>query len=119
MEIVFLFLFSVVMACFIHESGHYLIARLYGETIHFTFELGTLWGIRCVPRFIWYMPELFNLDQRRNVALAGFGFEFAFVLPALLSDRLFGTIYFLVAIAHIGFYHLYAGESSDFYWFKE
>ena len=99
---------SIILACLIHEAGHYCVAKYFGEVITFKFQLSGM-----IPRFIWTMPSSFTPIQKKYVALAGFGCEFI-VAPILFFLGL--VLYPVIAILHILCYNFYCGESSDFKW---
>ena len=101
-----------ILACIIHEGGHYLAALCFGEKLKFRFEWGRLFGVVPVPRGVWTMPYMEPWKQR-IVAIAGFGTEFA---GAGIAVALGWLWLLLVASCHIVAYPAYAGESSDFKW---
>ena len=43
-EIILMVLISAVLACLVHEAGHYFTALSFGERIVFRFAWGKLWG---------------------------------------------------------------------------
>ena len=92
----------------VHEFGHWLAARLFGASLHFTFE----WGRFYVPRWTWRWPDLVSSDRMsgRNklklVCLAGFGTEIA-LIPFMPWP------YQVAVILHFWAYPFYAGEKSD------
>ena len=96
-------IFSIILAFFIHESAHYLTARLCGHRLTFRRQ-----GLR----FIWDMPEDTKQHQRL-IALSGFGAEIVFA-PLLYFVGL--TIYPWVVLTHLMVYSFYAGDYSDFRW---
>lgn len=104
-------LIPALLLCFlVHEGGHWLAARCFGRKIKFRFA----WGKFYVPRYIWDMPAM-ERSKQRIVAAAGFCAEWV----------VGGTLYCLgwpymcaVFIAHFAAYPVYAGEASDFKWFK-
>lgn len=105
-------LLSIVLACLIHEAGHYVAARHYRHSIKYHFGWGYIWKVP-VPRFVWYMPE--DTEAHRQImAIAGFGAE---LLAAPFLYYLGLTLYPYVAIAHLLLYPLYAGTANDFRWF--
>lgn len=108
-------LISAVLACLIHEAGHYFTARFFGEWISFRFAWGWLWGKVPIPRFIWYMPAAFTARQKMITGLAGFGAEFL-AAPIFIAAGLWP--YAVIALAHFALYGFYAGEASDFKWLK-
>lgn len=104
---------SVLAAFAVHEAGHCLAARLFGEKLAFRFAFGRLFGKIPIPRIIWDMPESLTARQKKIVALAGFGLE----LLAALSCALKGFwIYPAAAALHLALYGFYAGENNDFRW---
>ncbi len=114
-EIILMVLISAVLACLVHEAGHYFTALSFGERIVFRFAWGKLWGKVPIPRGVWYMPESFSLRQKKITALAGFGAEFL-AAPFFYAVGL--EAYIFVALLHLILYRFYAGEASDFQWFK-
>ena len=104
-------LLLIAMAGLIHELGHFIIALGYGHFLRFEFSWGHLWRIP-IPRYIWYMPEELSVQNKRHVALAGFGAEFL-VAPILYFLL---PYYPLIAFLHLMAYPFYAGGSSDFQW---
>ena len=104
---------SVLAAFAVHEAGHCLAARLFGEKLAFRFAWGRLFGKIPIPRFIWDMPESLTARQKKIVALAGFGLELL-TAPCLFLAGL--ELYAVVALAHLALYPMYAGEVNDFKW---
>lgn len=104
---------SVLAAFAVHEAGHCLAARLFGEKLAFRFALGRLFGKIPIPRFIWDMPESLTARQKKIVALAGFGLELL-AAPLLVVVGL--ELYTAVALVHLVLYPMYAGEANDFKW---
>jgi len=99
----FSLLLSVVLAFLIHESAHYLTARLCGHKLVFRRQ-----GIR----YIWDMPE--DIPKRQKlIALSGFGAEIVFA-PLLYFVGLWA--YPFVVVGHLVGYRFYAGDYSDFRW---
>ena len=97
--------------CFVvHEGGHYGAALCFGRRIKFRFA----WGRYCVPRYVWDMPQM-ERSKQRVVAAAGFAAEaiVAGILAALSWPWMAGAV-----LLHFVAYPLYAGEASDFKWFK-
>ena len=92
---------SILLIPLVHELGHWLAARLFGASLHFTFE----WGKYYVPRWTWRWPDV-TKSQLRIICLAGFGLEFA-LIPFMPWQ------YQVAAIIHFIAYPFYAGESSD------
>lgn len=103
---------ATICACLIHEGGHYLAALAFGKKLKFRFELGRLFGVVPVPRWVWDMPYMAEWKQR-IVAVAGFGAEF---LCAGVAVALGWLWLLLVASVHVIVYPFYAGNSSDFKW---
>jgi membrane-associated protease RseP (regulator of RpoE activity) len=95
---------SILLIPLIHELGHWLVARLFGASLHFTFEWGKLGPIP-VPRWTWRWPDV-TKSQLRIICLAGFGMEIGLI-------PLMPLPYQLAAILHFVSYPFYAGESSD------
>ena len=107
---------AVFAAFVIHEGGHYLAARFFGKRLQFRFA----WGRFGVPRFVWEMPHFFPTEmwKAKVIAAAGFGAEFLAAVVFLAAWREFGLWYAGVAVAHLAAYRWYAGEASDFRWFR-
>lgn len=107
----FIFFILMLAFCFaIHEGGHYLAALCFGKSIKFRFA----WGRFYVPRYIWNMPVM-EYRKQRIVAAAGFGTEA--LVSAILAA--FGWPWMAVCFAvHFVAYPFYAGEASDFKWFR-
>lgn len=97
---------SILLACITHESGHLLMAIRYGKFLDFSFDLGRYY----IPRYVWQMPGSLTIEQKRNVALAGFRLE----LLAAIILYLPLPIYSIVAIVHLLAYPFYSGDSNDF-----
>ena len=97
---------AVLIACVIHEGGHYLAARFFGKRLKFRFE----WGRFCVPRFVWDMPHFFQCEmwKAKVIAAAGFGAELFAAVALLAAWRGFGVWYAGVAVAHLAAYWWYA-----------
>lgn len=107
------FVLYFVLCALAHEGGHYMAALCFGERIHFRFLWGKLGPVR-VPRYVWEMPYM-DRWKERVVAAAGFGTEalVAAILAAL------GWPWMAVCFAvHFVAYPFYAGEASDFKWFR-
>lgn len=103
-------LLALALCLCVHEGGHYLAALCFRKRIKFRFA----WGRFYVPRYIWNMPVMERWKQR-IVAATGFGAE-AFVAAILAA---FGWPWMLFCFAaHFITYPFYAGEASDFKWFR-
>lgn len=107
---------TVVLCGFIHEAGHYLTARFYGEKITFSFSWGArLFGVMPVPRYVWRFPARLTIMQRSHVASAGFATETAMAVLFVLLSMPWATSYTLVALLHLFLYPYYAaGSENDF-----
>ena len=116
MNIGIVMLLATLTACVIHEGGHYLAARFFGERLKFRFE----WGRFGVPRFVWDMPIFYQCEmwKAKVIAAAGFGAELFAAVVLLAAWREFGLWYAGVAVTHLIAYRWYAGETSDFRWFR-
>lgn len=116
MNIGIVMLLATLTACVIHEGGHYLAARFFGKRLKFRFE----WGRFCVPRFVWDMPIFCQCEmwKAKVIAAAGFEAELFAAVVLLAAWREFGLWYAGVAVAHLIAYRWYAGETSDFRWFR-
>ena len=107
---------AISLAGIIHEGGHYLAARFFGHRLRFRFA----WGRFGVPRFVWEMPHFFQCEnwKRKVIAAAGFGAELFAAVVLLAAWHDFGRWYAGVALAHLVAYPWYAGNASDFKWFR-
>lgn len=107
---------AVLAAFVIHEGGHYLAARFFGHKLRFCFA----WGRFGVPRFVWNMPYFFPCEgwKAKVIAAAGFGAELFVAVVLLAAWRKFGLWYAGVAVTHLIAYPWYAGDASDFRWFR-
>lgn len=111
---------AILLAGIIHEFGHFLSAKIFGETIKFRFSKGYIPKLKIIiPRFIWEMPERLSSNKKKIVALAGFGLEFLMIIPMILLFKPFGYFYLGASIFHLLSYKFYAGENSDFQWLKK
>ena len=111
------FLLALILVAITHEAGHFLVALAFGQRIKFRFEWGKLFGKVPIPRGVWDMPEMEKWKQQL-VAAAGFGLEFAVGAALLFTGWDFAPFYAGVAVVHLVAYKFYAGEASDFKWFK-
>ena len=107
---------AILLACAIHEGGHYLAARFFGHKLKFRFA----WGCFGVPRFVWDMPIFYQCERWKTkvIAAAGFGAELFAAVVLLAAWHEFGRWYAGVAVAHLAAYRWYAGDASDFRWFR-
>jgi len=114
-DILIYFLIAPIVACVIHEFGHWLMAKIFGEKIKFKFALGRLWYIP-IPRWTWVMPWRLKGWRRRAVALAGFGLEVMAIalMPFIFVPKEFFFCYAVVAMLHVIAYPFYAGSANDF-----
>lgn len=108
-----IFVFAIVSCVIVHEGGHFLMAKAFGQTIRFRFEWGKLFGKIPIPRGIWDMPEMEKWKQQLVAAA-----EFAVGTGLFLTGWDFAPFYAGVAVVHLVAYKFYAGEASDFKWFK-
>ena len=108
--------FAVLLAGLIHEGGHYWAARFFEKQLRFRF----VWGRFGVPRFVWNMPHFFPTEmwKAKVIAAAGFGAEFLAAIVLLAAWHEFGRWYAGAAVAHLVAYSWYAGDASDFKWFR-
>lgn len=116
---------AIVLALLIHEAGHYITARIFGEKLKFEFSVVKL-KLKHLPpipilRFTMDIPQELTKTQERIVALSGFGLEL--LVAVLLFIFVSGTIslrnyYILVSVLHLILYSRYAGESNDFKAFR-
>lgn len=113
LEIITAAVLSTFAAFVIHEAGHFLAVRCFGEKLSFRFAWGKLFGKIPVPRFTWNMPEALTDKQKKIVASAGFVLELS-MTPLLVVMGL--ELYAVVALAHLVLYPMYAGEANDFKW---
>ena len=74
---------ATLIACVIHEGGHYLAVCLFGKRLRFRFA----WGRFGVPRFVWDMPHFFQCEcwKAKVIAAAGFGAELLAVVVFLAA----------------------------------
>ncbi len=115
MKTLILFILCIPASCLvIHEGGHYLVARFFGEKIKFRFSLGKLFGVIPVPRWVWTMPRRLSYAQRVAVALAGFGAELGVILPFWQAEAPWTLPYACFALLHLCLYRFYAGDANDF-----
>ena len=107
---------AITAAFLIHEGGHYLAARFFDKRLRFRFA----WGRFGVPRFVWDMPIFYQCEmwKAKVIAAAGFGAELLAAVVLLAAWHEFGLWYTGVAVAHLIAYRWYAGETSDFRWFR-
>lgn len=116
---------AIVLALLIHEAGHYITARLFGEKLKFEFNVAKL-KLKHLPpipilRFTMDIPEAFTKTQHKICALSGFGLEL--LVTALLfifvnDTYLLRNYYISVTVLHLILYPKYAGESNDFTAYK-
>ena len=107
---------SILLAGVIHMGGHSLAAHWFGHKLKFRFA----WGRFGIPRFVWNMPYFFMNEgwKVKVIAAAGFGAELFAAVVLLAAWREFGLRYAGVAVTHLIAYRWYAGEASDFKWFR-
>ena len=122
-SIVIMLLFCSGAALTIHEAGHYLAAKFFGQELMFAFEWGQytlkMYGkefIIKIPRLTWKMPDI-PLWQQRVIAASGFGFEFLAALTLIRFDREILAMYLIVCFAHLITYKYYCGDYNDFSYF--
>jgi len=109
-------LLAILLAWGVHEGGHYWAARFFDKRLRFRFA----WGRFGVPRFVWEMPHFFPTEmwKAKVIAAAGFGAELFAAVVLLAAWHEFGRWYAGVPVAHLAAYRWYAGEASDFRWFR-
>lgn len=95
---------AVLAAIAFHEGGHFLAALAFGHRLHF---------YRKGFRFLWTMPDMARWKQR-VVAVAGFGAEFLIAGALAACCPSWAQWYVPVALLHLVLYPHYAGEASDF-----
>lgn len=107
---------AIVAAFLLHKLGHYGAALWFGHKLRFRFA----WGRFGVPRLVWRMPHFYQCEmwKAKIIAAAGFGAELFAAVVLLAAWREFGLWYAGVAVAHLAAYRWYAGETSDFRWFR-
>ena len=107
---------AIAVAFLTHAGGHYWGALWFGHKLKFRFA----WGRFGVPRFVWTMPHFLQCEgwKAKVIAAAGFGAELFAAVVLLAAWREFGLWYTGVAVAHLVVYRWYAGEVSDFRWFR-
>lgn len=102
-----------------HELGHFMMALLHEKVIKFEFSLEYLLNKIPIPRFIWYMPDDLELNQKKIIAISGFGFEFIYsIVFYCATHATFGILLIIFALVHLCLYNFYAGENNDFKWFR-
>ena len=106
---------AVLMAVAVHESGHWLCARSFGEKLNFSLGWGMIGEIP-VPRGLWTMPDIEQWKQRM-IASAGFVAEIAVGLVLLLEGtQPLAYVYMSFVFIHAALYKFYSGEDSDIKW---
>lgn len=118
---------AIALAVLVHEGGHCLAARHYGERANFKLKLSPLsfrlFGLELhinVPRGVWNMPDSLTDEQKKTVAIAGFGTEITLGLILFIADIIssctltFAPVYQGVVLLHILLYKHYAGDYNDF-----
>ena len=118
-ESLFYIILSGLLCCVLHEGSHFLMAKIFGETLKFEFSFGYLFNVIPIPRGVWEMPIKFNSFEKKVVAAAGFAGEFLFSLVLFMLLPKVALYYIIIAIVHIVAYSFYAGDASDFQWFKK
>lgn len=118
MGIALYFVFAALLACFIHEGGHYIAGRLFGHNIAFKLEWGLLFGSQIIPRGVWTMPKIERWKQK-VIAIAGFGIEVGAIPIVYQTDFEFAIAYWSVVVLHLLFYPIYSSEFNDFKWFRD
>ena len=101
---------TVLLVPIVHEVGHFIVAKIFGQTLKFRFEWGKLGPIP-IPRWTWKHPDVKEW-QLKIICIAGFGLELALVPFMPLS-------YQVAAIAHFIIYPMYSGNNSDWSVFKK
>ena len=48
---------AVLLVPIIHEAGHFIAAKIFGQTLNFNFEWGKLGPIP-IPRWTWKHPDV-------------------------------------------------------------
>ena len=114
MKTLILFILCIPACLVIHEGGHYLAARFFGQKLVFRFSIGKLFGVVPLPRWVWTMPRSFSYGQRVAVALSGFGAELGIILPFWQAKAPWALPYTGVALLHLCLYRFYAGDANDF-----
>ena len=113
-EILIHIVYAIITCAAVHEFGHWLTAKLFGESIKFYFAWGWLFNKIPVPRGIWTMPWRLSKTQKKIVALAGFGMEFFVAILLLVIFKYCHMLDF--AVFHLMAYPFYSGDASDFKW---
>lgn len=101
---------TVLLIPIIHEAGHFIVAKIFGQTLNFKFEWGKLGPIP-IPRWTWNHPNVKEW-QLKVICAAGFGLELV-LIPFMPFP------YQVAAIAHFATYPMYAGDKSDWSVFKK
>jgi hypothetical protein len=107
---------------FIHEFGHYLMAKFFGKTIKFTFKWINIkihnFNVSII-RDTWKMPENLTINQQKWIYISGFGLEYISFLIFLFFDLNFSGLYLLIVFLHFLLYPLYTGDYNDFSIFEK
>ena len=112
------FIIAGLFAMIVHEFGHSIVCWYYtGTFLTFHYNVGYLFNVIPIPRFIWYMPKIENYKQR-HIAAAGFVVETSIAFLTIFSHDIFWIIYAIVVTAHWFAYPYYCGESNDFKWLQ-
>jgi len=108
-----------ILALVVHEGAHTIMSYvLTKQFLTFHFSWGVLFGVPCIPRFIWAMPDTTPAKQCL-IAEVGFVFEILTCgLLALGSMELGAALSGLVAL-HLFCYPWYSTDGGDFKWFVE
>ena len=101
---------AVLLVPIIHEAGHFIAAKIFGQTLNFNFGWGKLGPIP-IPRWTWKHPDVKEW-QLKVICAAGFGLEFALVSFMPLP-------YQVAAVAHFVAYPMYVGDASDWSVFRK
>lgn len=119
-QILLYIIFSGFLCCFFHEFCHWSMAAIFDKNINFTLSFKyKLFNVIPIPRGIWYMPEGLSRTKEKLIAGAGFGGEFLLILGLYFIEAPILKYYIVLAIIHFVAYFFYAGDASDFKWFKD
>lgn len=94
----------------VHESGHWLMAAITGNIIVFK---------RQGFRYIWKMPVTATADERKLIAISGFGVELLLGAVFVHLSYTYGMAYIVFVALHFISYPFYAGEYNDFKYLVE
>ena len=65
------------------------------------------------------MPDGLTPFKQKLIAASGFGNEFLFAVVFYLLGVSFAIYYVIISVIHFVAYFFYAGDASDFQWFRK